>query len=103
LSTTVYKDIKPNLVRLTFNASDPDATFTIDGVPYKGSYVEEQAVVGVERVLNAPSPQPGSGGQLIFVSWSDGGAQSHTIVTPEGDTSYTVTYDFVPSGAEVAV
>lgn len=103
LSTTVYKDINPNLVRLTFNASDPDATFTIDGIPYQGSYVEEQAVVGVERVLNAPSPQPGSGGQLIFVSWSDGGAQSHTIVTPEGDTNYTVTYDFVPSGAELAV
>ncbi|MGE2692880.1 PQQ-dependent sugar dehydrogenase [Mycolicibacterium pulveris] len=103
LSTTVYKDINPNLVKLTFNASDPNATFTIDGIPYTGSYVEEQAVVGVERVLNAPSPQPGSGGQLVFVGWSDGGAQSHTIVTPEGDTTYTVTYEFVPSDAAVAV
>jgi hypothetical protein len=30
-------------------------TFTIDGIPHKGLYAE-QAVVGVERVLNALVP-----------------------------------------------
>ena len=56
LSTTQFVDVKPRLVDLTFDASDPDATYTIDGIPTKGAYTE-RAVVGVERVLSAPSPQ----------------------------------------------
>lgn len=103
LSTTTYRDVHPNTIRLAVTASDPDATFTIDGVPYRGSYVEEEAVVGVERVVNAPSPQPDSDGQLVFRSWSDGGAQSHTITTPEADTVYTVTYDLIPSESGIVV
>jgi hypothetical protein len=27
-----------------------------------------------------------------FISWSDGGAQSHTIVAPATNTTYTATY-----------
>ncbi len=94
LSTTQSVDVKPNLVALTFDASNPAVTYTIDGVPHKGRYTE-QAVVGVEHVLNAPSPQSVSGGQLVFGSWSDGGAQSHTIITPATGTSYVVTYDLI--------
>jgi hypothetical protein len=28
----------------------------------------------------------------MFVSWSDGGAQSHTVVAPAVNTTYTATY-----------
>lgn len=101
LSTTTFKDIHPNTVELTFAASHPDAAFTVDGVRYVGSHVIPDAVVGVERVVSAPSPQIGSDGQLVFVSWSDGGAQSHTITTPDTPTDYTVTYNFVPATAMV--
>jgi glucose/arabinose dehydrogenase len=101
LSTTQSVDVKPNLVALTFDASNPAATYTIDGVPHKGRYTE-QAVVGVERVLNAPSPQSVSGGQLVFDSWSDGGTQSHTIITPATDTSYVVTYNLITAQAAFA-
>jgi hypothetical protein len=100
LSTTQSVDVKPNLVTLTFDANNPEATFTVDGIPRKGSYTE-QAVVGVERVLNASSPQFVSDGQLVFRSWSDGGAQSHTIITPRTNASYTVTYDLIT--AETAI
>jgi glucose/arabinose dehydrogenase len=95
LSTTQFVDVKPNLVALTFDANYPDATFTIDGRPHTGLYTE-QAVVGVERVLNAPS-QYVDDGQLVFDSWSDGGAQSHTIATPNTNSSYTVTYNVILS------
>ncbi|MCV7280490.1 PQQ-dependent sugar dehydrogenase [Mycolicibacterium flavescens] len=101
LSTTTFRDIHPNTVELTFNASHPDAAFTVDGVRYVGSHVIPDAVVGVERVVSAPSPQGTDGGQLEYVSWSDGGAQSHTITTPEDATDYTVTYNFVPAIAMV--
>jgi glucose/arabinose dehydrogenase len=100
LSTSQSVDVKPRLVTLTVNASDPEASFTIDGIRHTGSY-SEQAVVGVERLLGAPSPQDVANGQLVFNNWSDGGAQSHTIVTPDANATYTVTYDFVAAPESV--
>ncbi len=96
LSTTSSANVYPNTVTQTFTASDPEATFTIDGKPYTGSYTET-SVVGVQRVLGVSSPQFVDDGQLVFVSWSDGGAQTHTIVTPGTDTNYVVTFNKVPS------
>jgi regulation of enolase protein 1 (concanavalin A-like superfamily) len=92
LSTSRSVEIKPNLVNLTVKANDPEASFTIDGIPYKGSYAE-RAVVGVERVIAGVSPQFVSDGQFVFDSWSDGQAQSHTIATPGADSTYTINYD----------
>ncbi|WP_304620183.1 PQQ-dependent sugar dehydrogenase [Mycolicibacterium xanthum] len=91
LSTTQYVDVNPNLVELTFGASDPDATYTLDGIPHQGTYTE-RGVVGVVRTLGAVSPQTVGGEVLVFDSWSDGGAATHTVVTPSTETSYTVTY-----------
>ncbi|MGV0811720.1 PQQ-dependent sugar dehydrogenase [Mycolicibacterium boenickei] len=96
LSTTTSANVYPNTVTQTFTASDPEAIFTIDGKPYTGSYTET-SVVGVERVLGVSSPQFVDDGQLVFVSWSDGGAQTHTIVTPGTDANYVVTFNKVPS------
>src|SRR4029077_5259199 len=79
-------------VTLSFNANDPEASFTIDGIPKTGSYTE-QAVVGVERVLAPPSPQYVGNGQFVFNHWSDGEAQTHTIITPATNANYTVIYD----------
>lgn len=92
LSATDSVDIKPRLVTMTFDASDPNASYTIDGIPRRGRYTE-QGVVGVERVIGAVSPQYLSDGQLVFNSWSDGQSASHTITTPAAGGSYTVTYD----------
>ena len=92
LSTTDSVDIKPRLATMTFNASDPDATYTIDGIPHKGLYTE-QGVVGVERVIGAVSPQYTANGQFVFNNWSDGQAASHTVVTPTAGGSYTINYD----------
>ena len=92
LSTTQSVDVKPRLVTLTVNANDPEAKFTIDGIPQTGSYTE-QAVVGVERVLGAPSPQYIDNGQLLFNNWSDGQAQTHTIITPGTNAQLHRLYD----------
>jgi glucose/arabinose dehydrogenase len=99
LSTSQSVAVRPKLVTMTFNAND-GAVYTIDGIPHTGSYTE-QAVVGVERVLSASSPQVVNGQQLVFDSWSDGGAQTHVITTPGANTSYTVT--FVPAIAATLV
>ena len=99
LSTTQFVDVKPRLVTLTFGANNPEATYTIDGIPHTGPYTET-AVVGVQRVLGAPSPQFPSDGQVEFSYWSDGGAQTHTIITPGVNTAYTATFDFVLDHAD---
>ncbi|MDY6998370.1 MAG: PQQ-dependent sugar dehydrogenase [Actinomycetota bacterium] len=91
LSTTQHVDVNPNLVELTFGANDPNATYTLDGIPRKGTYTE-MGVVGVVRALGAVSPQTVDGQQLVFESWSDGGAAAHTVTVPSTATSYTVTY-----------
>lgn len=84
--------IRPNLVTLTFTSLQPDATYTIDGMPRQGTHTE-QAVVGVIRNLDAISPQTVNGNLLTFNSWSDGGAQQHSISTPITNTTYTVNFD----------
>ncbi len=96
LKTTTYKDVLPNLVDFTVTASNPDATFTVDGVPHTGSF-SEQGVVGVQRVLSAPSTQHTAAGELIFIGWGDGGAQTHTVTTPAGNANYSVIFGLAPA------
>ncbi|OBF30814.1 hypothetical protein A5724_22600 [Mycobacterium sp. ACS1612] len=92
LSTSKSVTINPNLVQLQFTSNDPDAVYTIDGVPHKGTYIET-AVVGVERVIGALPSQFVNGKRLVFGSWSDANLPTHTIVTPATATTYVVTYD----------
>ncbi|BBY17775.1 PQQ-dependent sugar dehydrogenase [Mycolicibacterium litorale] len=91
LSTSTYRDINPNLVDLTVAASNPGAKFTIDGLPYTGSYTE-RAVVGVDYVLSAPTTQVVNGAQLTFDRWSDGGESTHIIRVPGQASTYTAIY-----------
>jgi glucose/arabinose dehydrogenase len=103
LSTTESVDVMPNTTSFTVNAStvnasNPGAAFTIDGIRHTGSFTED-AVVGVEHVLNAPSTQSINGSPWIFGSWSDGQPQSHTITVPANNAGYTVT--FLPAPALV--
>ncbi|WP_431235586.1 PQQ-dependent sugar dehydrogenase [Mycolicibacterium psychrotolerans] len=96
LSTTKTVNIKPNLVTLTFNSNDPNAVYTVDGIPHTGTF-SQQAVVGVVRQLDAGSPQTVADGQLAFNRWSDGLDQQHEISTPGSDSTYTVYFDKAPS------
>ncbi|WP_323055460.1 PQQ-dependent sugar dehydrogenase [Mycolicibacterium sp. J2] len=96
LKTTTSKDVFPNLTDFTVTASNPNATFTVDGVPHTGSF-SEKGVVGVQRVLSAPSTQHTSAGELIFIGWGDGGAQTHTVTTPASDANYSVTFGLAPA------
>ena len=49
-------------------------------------------VVGSANSVSAPSPQQFNKSTYNFVSWSDGGPQSHTIVAPAVNTTYTAMY-----------
>jgi glucose/arabinose dehydrogenase len=49
-------------------------------------------VVGSANSVSAPSPQLFNKSTYYFMSWSDGGPQSHTITAPAVNTTYTATY-----------
>jgi glucose/arabinose dehydrogenase/regulation of enolase protein 1 (concanavalin A-like superfamily) len=95
LKYTTSKNIYPNLIQLTVNAGPAGSQFTVNGRPH-AAQLGEQAVVGVERVLDAPSPQFVGNVRYKFDHWSDAGQQTHTIVTPSVDTTYTATFVEMP-------
>jgi hypothetical protein len=64
---------------------------TLDGTQQTAPY-EVTGVTGLVRTLGVVSPQALGPDLYEFVSWSDGGAASHDIATPETDTTWTATF-----------
>ncbi len=78
--------------QITVDTTPSGLQITADGVTYTAPQVftwEAQSA----HTLNVPSPQSGGTGvQDIFSSWSDSGAQSHSITTPVADTAYIASF-----------
>jgi glucose/arabinose dehydrogenase len=91
LSSTTYRDVLPRKARITLDSSVPGLQLELDGQPHAAPH-SVTGVVGVNRLLGAPATQSAGGRTYAHVSWSDGGAASHTIATPAADTTYTATY-----------
>ena len=65
---------------------------TVDGTGYT-SPATLNWVPGSSHTVSISTPQSGgSGTQYVFASWSDGGAQSHTITAPASSTTYTANF-----------
>ena len=85
------RDIIPNKVTLTLGSNVPGLVVNLDGVP-KITPSSVVGVVGITRALQAPISQSLNGQTYQFDSWSDGGAATHSIFTPDVDTTYTANY-----------
>ena len=87
LSATVTRNLQPRKVSLRFSTSPSGLTVQVAGTSVTGpSTVVSWSGWVIE--LFAPSPQ----GAYRFKKWSDGGAQRHTIVTPNKDASRTAKF-----------
>ncbi len=65
---------------------------TVDGTPC-ASPCNFQWLVGSPHTIATASPQSGgSGVQYAYASWSDGGAQSHSITVPSSAKTYTANF-----------
>jgi glucose/arabinose dehydrogenase len=92
LSETVTQELQPHRVNVTF-ASQPsglslqvnDETFTTPRTLVSWE--------GYKLNATAPSPQSLSETTYVFSSWSDGGAQSHDVITEAQPSTYTATYN----------
>jgi glucose/arabinose dehydrogenase/PKD repeat protein len=90
-STTLRLD--PQTVNLTFRTIPGGLKLTIgEGASASTAPFTKTYIVNGLVTVSAPSPQNAKNGSYVFQSWSDGGAQSHTITAPAVNTTYTATY-----------
>lgn len=69
-------------------------TITVDAVDYTAPK-SFQWTPGSSHQIGAPSPQGTADSTFTFVSWSDGGAQAHTVIAPGASTTLTATFEGV--------
>jgi|GEM_PF-1975065 len=102
LTHTSSRYISPNTLSVTLNTNFPGLSLTLDGQPANAP-INFTGVAGFIRSIGAPSPQTVNGRQYEFVSWSDGGAQTHNITTPGVNTTYTAEFRELPDTIPPAI
>ena len=85
--------ITPSIVAITVTSSPTGVGFVMaNGMDGYGGLYSTSPYIFYDTVGNLvtleATPPPG----YTFISWSDGGAQSHTITVPSYDVTYTATY-----------
>ena len=90
LSNTTSVRLDPQTVDLTFGSSPTGLTLAVGSTSQPTPFTRT-AIVGSTLSVSAPSPQAIGGTVYEFVSWSDGGAQTHNIVA-NASGSYVATY-----------
>ncbi|HXX82216.1 MAG TPA: CARDB domain-containing protein [Thermodesulfovibrionales bacterium] len=75
--------------RTTVTTSPPGEQINVDGTSYSSPQTFAWSP-GSSHTISVPSPQStGMGSRYVFSSWSDGGAQTHTITTSSTGATYT--------------
>ena len=78
-------------VNLSFQSIPPGRQLTVGGTSSVTPFTR-QVAVGSTNPVSAPSPQFVGVTIYQFASWSDGGAQTHTIVAGSTAQTYTATF-----------
>ncbi len=86
-----FRDVLPRKATISLATNVSGIPLTLDGIPVEAPH-SVLGVVGHERTIGAPPTQTVNGQTYVFTGWSDGGTATHTITTPETDTTYTATY-----------
>jgi glucose/arabinose dehydrogenase len=89
---TDLRRLDPQTVVLTVGATPASGFELAVGVTSQASPFTRTVIVGSTNTLSAPSPQTVRGQTYTFQSWSDGGAQTHSITAPAAATTYTARY-----------
>jgi glucose/arabinose dehydrogenase len=88
-SETVRLD--PQMVNLTFQTTPGGLQLAVGGTTGTASFTRT-VIVGSTNTVSAITPQTKSKQTYNFQSWSDGGAQTHTIIAPAAATTYTARF-----------
>jgi glucose/arabinose dehydrogenase len=87
LTQTSFVDVRPRTSQITLTANPAGARLTLDGQPVTAP-ITFTGVEGVIRSIGVVTPQTINGSTYTFTNWSDGGAATHEITTPDADTTY---------------
>jgi len=90
-TTTSVNNILPKTVNLTFQTNPGGLQLTAGPTTAKAQFTIT-AIQNATLQLVATSPQRKGPQTYVFVSWSDGGAQTHTIRAPSTATTYTAAF-----------
>ena len=91
LTDTKALRLDPRTVVLTFQTTPGGLQLTVGPTTSTATF-SRTVVVGSRNSISAPSPQRKGQKSYNFVSWSDGGAQSHDIVAPATARTYTAKF-----------
>jgi glucose/arabinose dehydrogenase len=94
-SATASVLLHPITVALTFASSPSSLQIAVDGASVT-TPATLQKIVGSTTSMSATTPQVFNGTAYEFVSWSDGGAQTHNVTVPSSHATFTATYQVVP-------
>jgi glucose/arabinose dehydrogenase len=83
--------LDPRTVVLSFQTTPGGLKLAVNGTQSTATFTRT-VIVGSTNTVSAISPQPKGGKSYTFVSWSDGGAQTHTIVAPTTAATYTARF-----------
>ncbi len=97
LSSTVLRELSPNVSRITLKTRPDSLTLNVDGQPTVAP-TSFDSVVGFARLLDAPTSQQNIVANYVFASWSDHRPASHSIITHVANTTYTVRYRTILTG-----
>jgi glucose/arabinose dehydrogenase len=90
LTDTKVSTVWPTKVNLAFDTVPTGLTLYLDGIAKTTPFVHD-TLVGYQHTIEARNHTAGST-TYTFASWSDGGAQQHTVVVPTAAQTYTATY-----------
>ena len=90
MTATTSVTLNPKTVSLTLQSNPTGLRLTESDTTAKTPFTFT-AIVNAQITIIAPA-QKFRGKTYTWVSWSDGGAQSHTITAPSTATTYTATY-----------
>lgn len=100
LSDTVSTTLQPQTVQLGF-ATEPSGLTLTAGSSGQATPFSRTVIAGSTVSISANSPQALAGQTYQFVAWSDGGAQTHTIVADQPST-YTATFALDTTGPAIS-
>jgi glucose/arabinose dehydrogenase len=94
VSATTSLVLQPQTATLTVDSSPPGLTLGMGGKSGAAPF-SAQVIVGSSNSVSAPSQVVGDKAYR-FAGWSDGGAQSHSLIAPAAGARLTATFDTLP-------
>ena len=91
LSQTTFTDVLPVVTQLKITSTSSLFPVLLDGSPKTAPYTF-LGVAGTPRTIGVTTPQVVNGQVYNFLSWSDGGALVHDIITPSTPTGYIANF-----------